>query len=192
MGHGQASRRTPASFGARPRLDSRSFHALVSYKGSPPASVPYARADYERALELDAIARRNGQTAPSPSNRGGRLAWPVVGPVVSPYGMRWGRLHAGIDIAVPGETPIYAAATGRVTTKGWVGGYGNYTCLDHGRQISTCYAHQSRFGPTPSGGVVGRGQLVGTTATCRSAGRTWSRPSRCSSRRGRATCASSW
>jgi murein DD-endopeptidase MepM/ murein hydrolase activator NlpD len=75
--------------------------------------------------------------------------------------MRWGPLHAGIDVAVPAGTPIYAAATGRVTTKGWVGGYGNYTCLDHGRRISTCYAHQSRFGPTPSGGILAGGQLVG-------------------------------
>jgi hypothetical protein len=147
--------------GAGPRLDSRTFAALVSYKGSPPASVPYARADYERALELEAIARSNGQDAPPPTAGASGLAWPVVGPVVSPYGMRWGRLHAGIDIAVAAGTPIYAAATGRVTTKGWVGGYGNYTCLDHGRQISTCYAHQSRFGPTPSGGLLGRGQLVG-------------------------------
>ena len=148
--------------GAGPRLDSHSFQALVSYKGSPPASVPYARADYERALELEAIARKNAQAAPSPSDGGGgRLAWPVVGPVVSPYGMRWGRLHAGIDIAVAAGTPIYAAAAGRVTTKGWVGGYGNYTCLDHGQQISTCYAHQSRFGPTPPGGLLGPGQLVG-------------------------------
>jgi hypothetical protein len=147
--------------GAGGRLDSRSFQALVSYKGSPPASVPSARADYERALELEAIARSNVHDGAPPSNGRGRLAWPVVGPVVSPYGMRWGRLHAGIDIAVPAGTPIYAAATGRVTTKGWVGGYGNYTCLDHGRQISTCYAHQSRFGPAPSGGVLGRGQLVG-------------------------------
>jgi murein DD-endopeptidase MepM/ murein hydrolase activator NlpD len=149
------------ALGAGARLDSRSFQALVSYKGSPPASIPYARADYERARELQSLARNASETPSPPTAGGGRLAWPVVGPVVSPYGMRWGRLHAGIDIAVPAGTPIYAAATGRVTTKGWVGGYGNYTCLDHGRQISTCYAHQSRFGPTPSGGVLGRGQLVG-------------------------------
>jgi len=149
------------ALGAGPRLDSRTFRALVSYKGSPPASIPYARHDYERARELKALARRASQTAPQPTTGGGELAWPVVGPVVSPFGMRWGRLHAGIDIAVPAGTPIYAAATGRVSTKGWVGGYGNYTCLDHGRQVSTCYAHQSRFGRTPSGGILGRGQLVG-------------------------------
>jgi murein DD-endopeptidase MepM/ murein hydrolase activator NlpD len=149
------------ALGAGPRLDSRTFQALVSYKGSPPASIPYARADYERARELEALARQASDTAPPATTGGGELAWPVVGPVVSPFGMRWGRLHAGIDIAVPAGTPIHAAATGRVTTKGWVGGYGNYTCLDHGRQVSTCYAHQSRLGPTPSGGILGRGQLVG-------------------------------
>jgi hypothetical protein len=150
------------ALGAGPRLDARTFHALVSYKGSPPASIPYARADYERARELEALARRTSESAPQGSSGGGRLAWPVVGRVVSAFGMRWGRLHAGIDIAVPTGTPIYAAATGRVTTKGRVGGYGNYTCLDHGRQVSTCYAHQSRFGPTPSGGILGRGRLVGS------------------------------
>jgi peptidase M23-like protein len=148
--------------GAGPRLDQRTFQALISYKGSPPASIPYARADYERARELEQLARRTAQTMPAPTTGGGdTLTWPVIGPVTSPFGMRWGRLHAGIDIGVPAGTPILAAAPGRVSTKGWVGGYGNYSCLDHGRQISTCYAHQSRFGPTPPGGIVGRGQLVG-------------------------------
>ena len=149
------------ALGAGPRLDAGTFQALVSYKGSPPASIPYARQDYERARQLEALAREASETTPPTTTGGAKLAWPVVGPVVSPFGMRWGRLHAGIDIAVPAGTPIYAAATGRVTTRGWVGGYGNYTCLDHGRQVSTCYAHQSRLGPTPSGGILGRGQLVG-------------------------------
>jgi Peptidase family M23 len=147
--------------GAGPRLDARTLQALARYKGTPPASYPYARHDYERAHELEALAREAARADPPPGAGGGRLAWPVRGPVTSPFGMRWGRLHAGIDIAVPAGTPIHAAATGRVTTKGWFGGYGSYTCLDHGRRISTCYAHQSRFGPTPSGGILTQGQLVG-------------------------------
>jgi hypothetical protein len=144
------------SLGAGPRLDRRTYGALLSYKGVPPASIPYARHDFERARQLEQLARRTPA-----GGGGGKLGWPVRGPVTSPFGMRSGRLHAGIDIAVPGGTPIYAAATGRVATKGWVGGYGNYTCLEHGRRMSSCYAHQSRFGPTPSGGVLIRGQLVG-------------------------------
>jgi murein DD-endopeptidase MepM/ murein hydrolase activator NlpD len=149
------------ALGAGPRLDQRSFRALVGYKGRPPASIPYARHDYERARDFERLARQAAHSVRPPTTDEGRLAWPVRGPVVSPFGMRWGRLHAGIDIAVPAGTPIYAAATGRLTTKGWIGGYGNYSCLEHGRQVSTCYAHQSRFGPTPPGGILGRGQLVG-------------------------------
>ena len=46
------------------------------------------------------------------------MIWPVNGPVVSPFGMRWGRLHAGIDIAVPAGTPIRAAKVGQRRPRG--------------------------------------------------------------------------
>jgi murein DD-endopeptidase MepM/ murein hydrolase activator NlpD len=90
----------------------------------------------------------------------GQLSWPVNGPVVSPFGMRWGRLHAGIDIAVPSGTPIHAADGGRVVLMGWVGGYGNYTCVQHTASLSSCYAHQSSFA-TSNGASVSRGQVIG-------------------------------
>jgi murein DD-endopeptidase MepM/ murein hydrolase activator NlpD len=90
----------------------------------------------------------------------GALSWPVNGPVVSPFGMRWGRLHAGIDIAVPSGTPIHAADGGRVVLMGWVGGYGNYTCIQHTASLSSCYAHQSSFA-TSNGASVSRGQVIG-------------------------------
>ena len=56
-------------------------------------------------------AAQGGGPAPAgPIRQGsGGFIWPVNGPVVSPFGMRWGRLHAGIDIAVPAGTPIRAA-----------------------------------------------------------------------------------
>jgi murein DD-endopeptidase MepM/ murein hydrolase activator NlpD len=90
----------------------------------------------------------------------GQLGWPVSGPVVSPFGMRWGRLHAGIDIAVPSGTAIHAADGGRVVLMGWVGGYGNYTCVQHTGSLSTCYAHQSSFA-TSNGASVAKGQVIG-------------------------------
>ena len=90
----------------------------------------------------------------------GSLIFPVNGPIVSPFGQRWGRLHAGIDIAVPAGTPIRAAKSGRVALLGPTGGYGNYTCIDHGGGLSTCYAHQSSFA-TSGGASVKQGQVIG-------------------------------
>jgi murein DD-endopeptidase MepM/ murein hydrolase activator NlpD len=91
---------------------------------------------------------------------GGRLALPVAGPLTSPFGPRWGRLHAGIDIAAPGGTPIRAAEAGRVVLAAATGGYGLYTCIQHTTSLSTCYAHQSRLG-TRQGASVGRGEVMG-------------------------------
>ncbi len=85
--------------------------------------------------------------------------WPVNGPVVSPFGMRWGQLHAGIDIAVPAGTPIRASKGGSIALAAPYGGYGNYTCIDHGGGVSSCYAHQSSFAVTS--GAVSQGQVIG-------------------------------
>jgi murein DD-endopeptidase MepM/ murein hydrolase activator NlpD len=101
-----------------------------------------------------------GATAPVKPGSG-QLIWPVNGPIVSPFGMRWGRLHAGVDIAVPAGTPIRAADSGRVVLMGWVGGYGNYTCVQHNASLSTCYAHQSSFS-TSNGASVSQGQVIGS------------------------------
>ena len=110
---------------------------------------------------VQAALQGAGQTFDGPIKRGsGSLIWPVNGPVVSPFGMRWGRLHAGIDIAVPSGTAIHAADSGRVVLMGWVGGYGNYTCIQHTASMSTCYAHQQSFA-TSNGASVSQGQVIG-------------------------------
>ncbi|HEX3174824.1 MAG TPA: peptidoglycan DD-metalloendopeptidase family protein [Solirubrobacterales bacterium] len=93
----------------------------------------------------------------------GQLIWPVDGPVVSGFGMRWGRMHEGIDIAVPAGTPIRAAAAGSVVlvqSEAESGGYGNFTCLDHGGGLQTCYAHQSSVAVS-SGQSVSQGDVIG-------------------------------
>ena len=73
--------------------------------------------------------------------------------------MRWGRMHEGIDIAVPSGTPIRAAKSGSIVLASAYGGYGNYTCISHGGGLSTCYAHQSRFARTR--GSIGQGSILG-------------------------------
>jgi peptidoglycan DL-endopeptidase CwlO len=107
-------------------------------------------------------AQSAGSQVAGPVRQGsGAFIWPVNGPVVSGFGMRWGRLHAGVDIAVPAGTPIHAADSGRVVLLGWTGGYGNYTCIDHGNAVSTCYAHQSGYA-TSMGASVSQGQVIGS------------------------------
>jgi murein DD-endopeptidase MepM/ murein hydrolase activator NlpD len=95
----------------------------------------------------------------------GGLIWPVSGAVVSGFGPRWGSMHEGVDIAVPEGTPIRAAATGSVVllqSEAESGGYGNFTCLDHGGGLATCYAHQSSFA-VASGQSVSQGDIIGYT-----------------------------
>jgi murein DD-endopeptidase MepM/ murein hydrolase activator NlpD len=88
------------------------------------------------------------------------LIWPVSGPVTSPFGWRWGRMHEGIDIAVPTGTPIAAAAAGRIVYAGWMSGYGNLVLIDHGGGLSTAYGHQSSVAVSV-GQIVSQGQTIG-------------------------------
>jgi murein DD-endopeptidase MepM/ murein hydrolase activator NlpD len=114
------------------------------------------------------LAQQAGALPAGPIRPGGSgLIWPVNGSVVSGFGMRWGRMHEGIDIAVPTGTQIRAAASGTVELSGTSGGYGLYTCIGHGGGLSTCYAHQSQI--LVSSGQVAQGQtigLVGCTGHC--------------------------
>jgi murein DD-endopeptidase MepM/ murein hydrolase activator NlpD len=100
----------------------------------------------------------SSSTSSSPSSSG--LIWPASGPITSPYGMRWGSLHPGIDIGAGAGAPIQAAASGRVMVAGYSGGYGNLTVIDHGNGIATAYAHQSSLA-APAGQQVGQGQVIG-------------------------------
>ena len=88
--------------------------------------------------------------------------WPVNGPVTSPFCEQraWESCHPGIDISVPTGTPIHAAAAGTVAIAGPESGYGNYTCIDHGGGVSTCYAHQESISVSV-GQHVSQGQVIG-------------------------------
>jgi murein DD-endopeptidase MepM/ murein hydrolase activator NlpD len=100
---------------------------------------------------------------PLPSASAAGLIWPVEGTLTSPFGYRWGQMHEGIDIAAPEGTPIMAAASGTVIlmqSEASSGGYGNYTCIDHGGGLATCYAHQSSFA-TSEGAAVSQGEVIG-------------------------------
>lgn len=101
----------------------------------------------------------------APSETGGTLLRPATGALTSPYGMRGGRMHHGIDIGQGGRSnvAIVAAESGTVVQAGWMNGYGNTVMISHninGRQITTLYAHMSSI-HVSVGQRVSRGQQIG-------------------------------
>lgn len=72
-----------------------------------------------------------------------RFIWPVRGAVMSPFGVRGGRRHDGVDIRSAHGVPIRAANEGRVVYAGSMRGYGNLILLRHADNFFTAYAHNS-------------------------------------------------
>ena len=72
------------------------------------------------------------------------------------------RPHRGVDYAAPSGTPIKAAGDGKVIFRGVKSGYGNVVILQHGGNITTLYAHMSRFASSArTGSRVRQGQTIG-------------------------------
>ncbi len=87
--------------------------------------------------------------------------WPADGVFTSGYGWRWGRIHAGIDIAAPVGTPILAAASGVIEYASWNdGGYGNMIDIRHADGTITRYAHMNEL-YVKEGQTVSQGQTIG-------------------------------
>ncbi len=73
---------------------------------------------------------------------------PVSGTITSRFGANESirdHTHKGIDIAAPNGTKIVAAAKGKVTHSGWMGGYGNLIIITHENGIQTYYGHCSKL-----------------------------------------------
>ena len=148
-------------------------HALVATKAQISAEVGESQALASASADLAARIQAaqaapdspaaNGSTETSSSSTtapAGGFIWPVSGPITSPFGMRWGTLHPGIDIGVPTGTPIHAAAAGTVIYCGWMSGYGNLVMIDHGGNLATLYGHQSSIAAS-CGEMVSQGQVIG-------------------------------
>jgi murein DD-endopeptidase MepM/ murein hydrolase activator NlpD len=102
-------------------------------------------------------SRHDTQTAPASPRRQAaipqeqaaaerpRFVWPVQGAVTRDFVQGGKHRHDGIDIVAPEDTPIQAAADGRVIYSDWgPGGYGRIVILQHGEDLVTVYAHNHR------------------------------------------------
>jgi len=72
------------------------------------------------------------------------------------------RPHRGVDYAAPSGTSIKASGDGKVIFRGVKSGYGNVVILQHGGNITTLYAHMSKFASSArTGSRVRQGQTIG-------------------------------
>lgn len=95
--------------------------------------------------------------------------WPVDHParlVTSGFGMRHssggagGRMHNGVDMTVPMNTPVVVTANGLVSFSGTMRGYGDIIIVDHANLHQTAYAHLNKR-KVDVGERVKRGQVIG-------------------------------
>lgn len=128
------------------------------------------RLDAEMSSVSSEIAELSRESAASGGTivYSGDYVWPTPSCTTtnSRYGWRlhpiYGdmRFHAGEDIPAGYGAQILATASGTVRSAGWVGGYGNYTVIDHGGGVMSAYGHQSSFAVS-AGQYVEAGQVIG-------------------------------
>lgn len=121
-------------------------------------------------LPLDVVDISSGfgpRIDPRGASRGTAAKVPAMGPLRGGHGWRLGRsralsMHDGVDLVAPRGTPVHAASDGIVIGARANGGYGNWIRIDHQGDLSTIYAHLSRFAPgIKAGARVSRGALIG-------------------------------
>jgi len=126
----------------------------------PGGNTPEAAADAARAAKildgLDSLNLYRIAIAKTP------LAMPLKSAFrfTSGFGGRWGRLHAGVDLAGTYGSAIYATADGVVTHAGWENGYGNMVEITHPYGLKTRYGHMSAV-KVSVGQKVSRGDRIG-------------------------------
>ena len=137
----------------------------------------YAKWESLAAEIVEALAGSDTSGDGCPTGEGlavppGGWVRPTAGSITSGFGMRWGSMHAGVDIAGGRGSPVYAAAAGVVTAAECtseycdrdgglgLGGYGNKVDIDHGGGESTRYGHLTSY-VVAAGESVEAGQLIG-------------------------------
>ena len=72
--------------------------------------------------------------------------------------------HKGMDFAAPAGTPIYAAASGTVTSASYSGNAGNMIVINHGNGLQTYYMHCNSM-YVRAGQTVSKGQNIGAVGS---------------------------
>lgn len=172
-------KRTEASIQALARAESSE---LQSVAGTAQTSAGELRQDQQSAEKVGWIIEQQTGSFPNIGNASG-LRWPVIGPITQPFGptpypfepavtyngVFYPHFHTGIDIAAPFQSPIHAAAAGKVIFASlFVPGqlhasYGLCVIIMHSDTLSTLYAHlDNTIGlRVHVGQIVSGGQVIG-------------------------------
>ncbi|AZA11010.1 M23 family metallopeptidase [Corynebacterium gerontici] len=143
-----------AADSAAPAADnSPQILAIPEFKPMPNLSDQLNKAvEYSNVLAAADVAART----PKP-----KVHTPAEGAFTSGFGMRWGVLHAGIDIANATNTPIYSVLDGVVIDAGAASGFGQWVRVQHEDGTITVYGHVETINVTVGQKVTAGQQIAG-------------------------------
>jgi murein DD-endopeptidase MepM/ murein hydrolase activator NlpD len=158
----------------RPQVESSPAPKAVSKparKAAPKAVSKPARKAAPKAVSKPARKAAPKSARVSAPSAGLRAPLASVN-VSSPFGLRGnpltgaaGEMHTGLDLAGACNTPVLAAAAGKVTEAGWSPyGGGNRIVVDHGKGLKTTYNHLASIGVS-KGQALGKGSRIGAVGT---------------------------
>ena len=125
------------------------------------ALTPQQRESLELSLREEVVPPPPSEPPRPHVRTDGDFLWPIVGPINSPFGPRWGKFHAGIDIGSPSYQEVVASADGEVIYAGDTkAALGKAIVLQHGNGFRTVYAHLSIL-IAHEGDTVRQGQAIG-------------------------------
>jgi murein DD-endopeptidase MepM/ murein hydrolase activator NlpD len=138
----------------------RGFHDSVPLEGGAILDILRGHGSGQPGGGRPGGGTGTAQKFPLPPYQGG-LAWPLeAGIVSSEFGQRWGKQHAGIDIAADVGEPVHAAAPGVAIYVGHgLEGYGNVVILRHDDNLTTLYAHNSHL-EVKQGDTIKQGTVI--------------------------------
>jgi murein DD-endopeptidase MepM/ murein hydrolase activator NlpD len=98
------------------------------------------------------------------------FVFPCNGKIISPFGYRGRRIHAGTDIKLNLNDDVYAAFDGVVRMAKRYSGYGNFVVIRHKNGLETCYGHLNKIKvkvnqEVKAGDVIGLGGRTGRAST---------------------------
>lgn len=115
----------------------------------------------ERAARKAAAERKAAAAKAKRVAKAHRWVLPIAHPnLSSPFGHRWGRLHAGLDFSTPVGTPLVAMSSGVVTKAEYAGGYGLKVEIRYWDGTVSYFAHMSEVA-VETGDAVRAGTYVG-------------------------------